>query len=96
MSRDDILALLRRFKQERAHQYDVTEIGIFGSAARGTFGEESDIDIVFKSDRPNLFRTSRMKQELRELLGRPVDVVRLRTRMNPRLKVCIEREACYV
>ena len=54
------------------------------------------MDVVFETSEPNLFRTSRMKQELEELLSRRVDVVRLRERMNPRLKQRILRETRYV
>jgi len=53
-------------------------------------------DIVFDTDAPNLFRTSRLLQDLREWLGRPVDLVQLRGLANPRLKTRVEREAVYV
>ncbi len=58
--------------------------------------EDSDVDVVFETSEPNLFRTSRMKQELEQLLARRVDVVRLRERMNPGLKKRILQEARYV
>lgn len=96
MNRDEILALLCRYKREHAGSYGVTALGVFGSVARGTFNDESDIDVVFQSERPNLFRTAHMKRELEDLLGRSIDIVRLRERMNPRLKQRIEQEACYV
>ena len=66
------------------------------STLSGQAQEDSDVDVVFETSEPNLFRTSRMKQELEELLARRVDVVRLRDRMNPRLKQRILREARYV
>jgi len=37
-----------------------------------------------------------MRQELEELMGYRVDIIRLRSHMNPRLKARIQREACYV
>ncbi len=54
------------------------------------------MDVVFETDAPNLFRTSRMRQELETLLARRVDVVRLRPHMNPRVRARILREARYV
>jgi len=96
MKSEDILSILRRFKQTSAHEYDIKRIGIFGSFARGDAGEDSDVDIVFETDSPNLFRTARMKADLERLLSRPVDVVRFRTNMNQRLKSRISREAKYV
>jgi len=95
-STDDIFRLLSEFKQQRGSEYDLKSLGVFGSVARGEADAESDVDVVFETDRPNLFRTSSLRQELQGLLNRPVDVVRLRTRMNPTLRASIEREARYV
>jgi predicted nucleotidyltransferase len=93
---NDVLARLKAFKESRQDEYSLRSLGVFGSFAREQAQEESDVDIVFETSEPNLFRTSRMKQELEELLMRRVDVVRLRERMNPRLKQRILREARYV
>lgn len=89
-------ALLKAFKEQHAEEYHLRALGYFGSYARDEAGEDSDVDIVFESDVPNLFKTVTMKQDLEELLGRRVDVVRLRERMNPRLRDRIVREARYV
>ena len=96
MTTNDVLARLKMFKESRQAEYSLRSLGIFGSFARGQAQEDSDVDVVFETSEPNLFRTSRMKQELEELLARRVDVVRLRERMNPRLKQRILREARYV
>ena len=96
MTTNDVLARLKMFKESRQAEYSLRSLGIFGSFARGQAQEDSDVDVVFETSEPNLFRTSRMKQELEELLSRRVDVVRLRERMNPRLKQRILREARYV
>jgi hypothetical protein len=95
MTTNDVLARLKMFKECRQAEYSLRSLGIFGSFARGQAQEDSDVDVVFETSEPNLFRTSRMKQELEELLARRVDVVRLRERMNPRLKQRILREARY-
>jgi len=96
MNRDDILAVLHQFKQDYAEQYSILKIGVFGSIARDEAREDSDVDIVFETNEPNLFRTASMKAELENLLARRVDVVRLRKRMNPHLKQRILREARFV
>jgi predicted nucleotidyltransferase len=96
MTTNDVLARLKMFKESRQAEYSLRSLGIFGSFAREQAQEDSDVDVVFETSEPNLFRTSRMKQELEELLARRVDVVRLRERMNPRLKQRILREARYV
>ena len=91
-----LLAELKSFKERHGDEYGLRSLGIFGSFARGEAGDESDVDIVFETNAPNLFRTARMRQELEQLLARHVDVVRLREDMNPRLKKRILQEARYV
>jgi uncharacterized protein len=94
--RDEVLDILRRHKAEFASLYGITSLGIFGSVARDEADEKSDVDIVFETNNPNLFRTATMKQQLESLLCRHVDVIRWRESINPRLKARITREACYV
>ncbi|MDA8405187.1 MAG: nucleotidyltransferase domain-containing protein [Desulfobacteraceae bacterium] len=96
MKSDDLISILRTFNQTSAALYDIKRIGIFGSFARGEANEDSDVDTVFETDSPNLFRTARMKADLERLFSRHVDVVRFRANMNPRLKSRIAREAKYV
>lgn len=88
--------LLRSFKEQHAAEYHLQTLGYFGSYARGDASEDSDIDIVFDTDTPNLFKAVAMKQDLEELLGRRVDVVQLRGLTNARLKARVEKEAVYV
>jgi hypothetical protein len=89
-------AMLKAFKEQYGEQYHLRALGYFGSYARNEADENSDVDIVFDTDAPNLFSTVVMKQDLEELLGRPVEVLQLRGLTNPRLKARIEREAVYV
>ncbi len=95
-STEEVLAVLKAFMERRKSEYGLVSLGIFGSLARGEARSDSDVDIVFETNQPNLFRTARMRAELERLLVRPVDVVRLRERMNPHLKERILREARYV
>jgi predicted nucleotidyltransferase len=93
---EQLQKLLREFKEQRGESLQLTALGYFGSYARGEASPESDIDIVFKTDYPNLLLTSRLRLDLIELLNRPIDVIRYRENMNPRFKVRIDREAIYV
>ena len=95
-TREEALARLKAFKENHQAEYGLISLGLFGSFARGQVESDSDVDVVFETSAPNLFRTSRMKRELEDVLARPVDIVRLRERMNPRLKQRILRDACYV
>ncbi len=96
LCRSKVLEILGRHKAEFAERYGITALGVFGSVARDEAGEQSDVDVVYQTDSPNLFRSVHMKRELEAILHRRVDVIRWRERINPRLKARIAREAVYV
>jgi len=96
MIRDDILAVLRDFKRNYAEQYEIIEIGIFGSIARNEEGDDSDADICIKARTPDPFVLVHIKEAIEGLVHRQVEIVRVRERMNPFLKERIEKEALYV
>ncbi|OQW93052.1 MAG: DNA polymerase III subunit beta [Beggiatoa sp. IS2] len=91
-----IIQLLKTFKERYQTEYQLKSLGIFGSYARHQMSAASDIDIFFETDAPNLLKTAHLREELETLLELPVDLVRLRNDMNPRLKSRIERDAWYV
>lgn len=94
---NEILQILHAHKSEYAERYGVKRLGVFGSVARGEQGDNSDVDICYESDRiPTLLALDRLQCELETLMERPVDLVRIRERMNPRLKARILKEAIYV
>ena len=82
----EVLEILGRHKAEFADRYGVTSLGVFGSVARDEADEESDVDVVYETDSPNLFRAVHMKRELESIFRRRVDVVRWREGLNPRLR----------
>ena len=96
LSQDKLRELLAAFKKRHGAEYGLLALGYFGSYAHNTATPGSDVDIVFDTNAPNLFMTAMMKQDLEELLGRPVDVLQLRGLTNPHLKARIEKEAVYV
>ena len=65
--REDILQLTRK--------YGVTNVRIFGSAARGEIRPDSDIDFLVDGLENCPWGGGRLLIELQELLGRPVDLV---------------------
>ena len=69
---------------------------LFGSVVSGGPHRHSDIDIVVELEKPDLFYMIGIKQAIEEALGRRVDVVRLRERMNKVLKCRIEQDVIYV
>lgn len=96
LSQEQLQALLRQFKEQNGEKYRLLALGYFGSYARNEATEDSDVDVVFDTDYPNLFRASSMRLDLEELLGRPVGVVRLEGINDPRFKARIQKDAIYV
>jgi predicted nucleotidyltransferase len=93
--RKQILAILAQISPLLREKNGVTKIGIFGSIARDQAGHDSDIDIVVEIY-PDLFKRISLKNELESILGKKVDVVRYRNRMNSFLKKRIDKEWLYV
>ncbi|MCD5411607.1 nucleotidyltransferase domain-containing protein [Thermodesulfovibrionales bacterium] len=96
MKRNEIMQTLRGFVELNRDRYEIIRIGVFGSAARDSMNEQSDIDVVVELGKPDLFYLIGIKQELEEEFHRPVDIVRYRDRMNAFLKKRIDKEAVYV
>lgn len=96
MNREIVLQILRSYKEEVGARYGITALGVFGSVARGQAAEGSDVDVVIRTDAPNLLILSRIRQDLEERIVRHVDVVHYREQMNPFLKKRIDRDALYV
>ncbi|MBL7141030.1 MAG: nucleotidyltransferase family protein [Planctomycetes bacterium] len=63
---------------EFCRRWKITELALFGSVLREDFGAESDVDVLvtFAPDaRTTLFDMVDMQEELRAILGRPVDLL---------------------
>ncbi len=96
MTRSEILEILRQYKANNSKKYGITNLGLFGSCAKDTAQENSDVDIVIETREPDIFKLVHIKEELEILLNKSVDLVRYRKTMNPYLKKHIERDAQYV
>ena len=96
MNTEVALKILREYYREGSIEHGVTQIGLFGSVARGEARDNSDIDVVVKLDNPSLLDLIAIQQDLSEKFHHKVDIVRYRTKMNNFLKERIDREAIYV
>ena len=92
LSPDQVLPLLRERQNEWRQRYQLQRIGLFGSTARNEATAQSDVDVWVELDPLTPYATVHLKQELEALLQRPVDLVRLRERMNPALRQAILKE----
>ncbi len=74
---DEIKMILGEQKEEIRKRYGVLIIGIFGSCARSTQSEVSDIDILVELERPIGFKFFELWDELEKILGTKVDLLTL-------------------
>jgi uncharacterized protein len=75
-SLDNILLLLKSKKPDLEKRYAVTELGVFGSYARGDASRSSDIDILVDfNKRIDGFDYIRLAHELEDLFQQKIDIV---------------------
>jgi predicted nucleotidyltransferase len=96
MNSDETIKRLKAHKATLAQRFGVTDLALFGSAARGQAAPDSDIDILVSFDGP---ATSRryfgVLFYLEDLLGRPVDLVTEKA-LRAELRPYIEQEVIHV
>ncbi len=75
MKRDDVLEQLRDLMPRLRQEHGVEEVRLYGSVARGEETAGSDVDLLVEfQGTPTLFQMARLKRELEDRLGRPVDI----------------------
>lgn len=96
MNRDEVLKVLREHKAILTRRFGVTNLAVFGSAARDEMSSESDIDILVRFDRPGTSKAYFGVQfYLEDLLGHPVDLVTDKA-LRVELRRYVEQEAIDV
>ena len=74
-------------------KYNVTEVYLFGSYARGEATRQSDVDIYCdKGNIRTMFNMIDFKEELEIALGRKVDVVTIGSKMDDYFKAQLEED----
>lgn len=96
MRRDDAIRILRQEKNRLLREFGVSAIGIFGSTARDEASATSDVDIVVKLEKPDLFQLVTLRESLVAAFGTNVDLVHSHRYMGPKFRDRLEREAIYV
>jgi|SRR3989304_5829274 len=99
MDKNEVIRLMKENYNVLMDEYGVSRIGIFGSAAKGTMTEDSDLDIVVEFKRPIGFKFIRLVEYLERLFGKKVDVITKDGIENIRVKEVarnIERNLIYV
>ena len=92
----EIKKTLKKHKAEVVKNYNVKEIGVFGSVVRGEQKKRSDIDILVEySELPDLLKLIELESRLQKLLKKKVDLVE-KSGIRPELKDRILKEVVYI
>ncbi len=97
MDRQTVIDCLKR-NQSRLEALGLARVSLFGSTARGQAAAESDIDLAVTLDEAagiDLFRFAAISEQVRRLLGAPVDLVVEPVR-NARIQAEIDRDRLRV
>jgi predicted nucleotidyltransferase len=71
---------------ELCRRYGVAELALFGSALRDDFRADSDIDVLVSfvpQAHPSLLELAELREDLKDIFGREVDVVERAGLRNP-------------
>lgn len=95
---EKILKILRELLPKIKTQYQIKQLGLFGSYVRGEATENSDIDILVEFY-PNinfgLITYCRLENQLSETLGKKVDLV-TKDGLKPHIGANILKEVIYL
>lgn len=75
LTRETVIERLRERDPCLRNEFGVKRIGLFGSFARETADETSDVDIVVEFQQPIGFKFIEFVDYLEQVLGREVDVL---------------------
>ena len=92
---DELKKVIREHKPELESEYQVKEIGIFGSYARGDQNPDSDLDILVEFSAPVGFKFIHLADFLEQILGLKVDIT-TPDAIKPNRRKYIEQDLIYV
>jgi len=95
LSYEDILALLRSERIFLKNEFGVINIGLFGSYAKGTQQDDSDIDFLVEFEAPRFEYVAGLQIYLEKKFDRKIELVRKGLSVNRRLTARIGDEVIY-
>ena len=74
LDKTDILNFLTFHKEKLQKEFFITKVGLFGSYAKDTANEDSDIDIIIQSTKKDFFLREDLREYLESNLKKSVDI----------------------
>jgi hypothetical protein len=96
ITHNDILYGLQTEKDFLFHKYGVIKIGLFGSYAFGTPGNDSDIDLLIEFKEPRFEYLAGVKIFLEKKFNKRIEIIRKSENINSRFMRSIENKVIYV
>jgi len=75
LTKEQITTILREQYPYLAQEYGIQRLGLFGSYARGTPHDQSDIDLVAEFRTPIGLKFVELLDYLEHLFGKPIDLL---------------------
>jgi hypothetical protein len=94
-TRDEILRILSQKKPDLQARYPISELGVFGSYARGDYNEKSDIDILVDFNDRIGIGFIQLAHELEDMFHHKIDLVS-RKAIKPRYLPFVEKSLIHV
>jgi predicted nucleotidyltransferase len=95
LNREEILLVLKKYKPYFKEELGIRNIGLFGSYAKNTFTNDSDIDIVIDLPDANYKSMVTMLEILENKLGKKIDLIRKGPHIRASFLLTLEEETIY-
>lgn len=92
----NMVETLRTHKDTLQREYGVRSIGVFGSAARGEAGADSDVDLLVHFEAENFKNFMSFCIYVERLLGKRVDVIPQSRRLSAQFLNAIKEDLIHV
>ena len=95
MKRDEIINFLKSNKEFLKENMGVTSIALFGSYAKGTANEQSDVDILVELKEAKHEWMYKLQVYLEQNLNHKIDLVRKGPHLREKFLKSIQKELAY-
>lgn len=92
---NQIVEILRERKPDLVKRYPISELGIFGSYARGDYSEKSDIDILVDFNKSVGIEFISLANELEDMFNVKIDLIS-RKGVKPNYLPFVEKNLIHV